>query len=272
MELGSKDQEESTKPVDKHQLTQEADDPERCTSSQKRSMKKPFQKKMQDRKSVDEIEIDCSVRSDTMDSIDNEPEFEGLDETVYFEDEYSGMEELFRGTGQEQDEVRRSQRTNQGDLPARYEDFVVGVAQAAMTEPRSFREATSGPDKDKWIRAMNEEYESLMSKKTWSLVPLPPGRQVVGSKWVYQHKTDSSGRIVRFKARLVAQGYSQRPGIDFGEVFAPVAMQSTFRVLLTVAGHKQVRHIDVKNAYLNGQLKEEVFMRQPVGYEVPGRE
>lgn len=274
MELGSKDQEESTKPVDKHQLTQEADDPERCTSRQERRMKKPFQKKMQDRKSVDEIEIDCSVRSDTMDSIDNEPEFEGLDETVYFEDEYSGMEELFRGTGQEQDEVRRSQRTNQGDLPARYEDFVVGVAQAAMTEPRSFREATSGPDKDKWIRAMNEEYESLMSKKTWSLVPLPPGRQVVGSKWVYQHKTDSSGRIVRFKARLVAQGYSQRPGIDFGEVFAPVAMQSTFRVLLTVAGHKhlQVRHIDVKNAYLNGQLKEEVFMRQPVGYEVPGRE
>lgn len=217
---------------------------------------------------VEEVEVDFSEGKTDAGSIADEPDFEGFLDS---DDEYyDGIDELFEGNN----EPRRSQRSNLGVLPSRYEDFVVGVAQVAVTEPTSYAEAVNSPDKDKWIRAMNEEYQSLSSMNTWSLVPLPTGRQAIGSKWIYKRKRDSSGRVTRFKARLVAQGFAQRLGADFGEVFAPVAMQSTFRVLLTVAGHKQlqVRHIDVRNAYLYGRLEEEVFMRQPPGYAVPGKE
>ena len=121
---------------------------------------------------------------------------------------------------------------------------------------------------------MDTEYESLMAKGTWHLVPLPTGRRAIGSKWVFKQKKDSNGEVMRFKARLVAQGFEQRYGEDFDEVHAPVALQQTLRVLLTVAGHKKliVRHVDVKNAYLHGKLEEDIFMRQPPGYSVAGKE
>lgn len=195
------------------------------------------------------------------------PDFEG------FSDEESSSD--YSDAEQEGDyNETRPQRENAGVLPARLGDFVVGVAKADDREPKNHNDAVTIVNSEKWITAMNEEFESLLANKTWSLVPLPIGRQAIGSKWVFKKKKDSAGNVVRYKARLVAQGFAQRYGTDFNEVFAPVAMQSTFRVLLTVAGHRklQVRHIDVKNAYLNGTLSEEIFMRQPPGYAEPGKE
>lgn len=170
------------------------------------------------------------------------------------------------------EEPRRSRRSNAGTLPKRLADYVVGVARLSESEPASYKEAIKSAKQTDWIKAMDEEYESHMSIGTWSLVPLPAGRQAIGSRWVFKEKKDASGQTARFKARLVAQGCGQRFGVDYEEVFAPVAMQPTLRVLLTVAGHRkyQVRHIDVKNAYLNGILKEEIYMHQPPGYSVSG--
>ena len=103
---------------------------------------------------------------------------------------------------------------------------------------------------------------------------LPPGQRAIGLKWVYKVKRDKHGNIIRHMARLVAKGYVQRAGVDFDEVFAPVARLDSVRALLAVAAHEgwEVHHLDVKSAFLNGDLAEEVYVAQPPGFSIPGRE
>ena len=110
--------------------------------------------------------------------------------------------------------------------------------------------------------------------QTWEMVTPPPGCKPIGLKWVYKIKRNSHGDIVRYKARLVAKGYVQKFGIDYEEVFAPVARMETIRVLLALAAQEgwQVHHMDVKSAFLNGELEEEVYVKQPDGYIKKGRE
>ena len=115
---------------------------------------------------------------------------------------------------------------------------------------------------------MNEEYRSLMANGTWDLVPLPKGRKLVRCKWVYRTKYASDGSIEIHKARLVAKGFSQVEGIDYNETFSPVAKMNSIRIVLSlVASHKwEVHQMDVKYAFLHGDLKEEIYMEQPPGY------
>lgn len=89
----------------------------------------------------------------------------------------------------------------------------------------------SDENRDDWIEAMNDELNSLKKNNTWSITKLPPGRKAIGSKWVYDIKTDQNGEIIRYKARLVAKGFSQKYGIDYNEIFAPVAKQTTLRII-----------------------------------------
>jgi hypothetical protein len=105
-------------------------------------------------------------------------------------------------------------------------------------------------------------------------VDLPAGQKPIGLKWVYKLKKDSSGAIVKHKARLVVKVYVQREGIDFDEVFAPVARLDSVRLLLALAAQEGwlVHHLDVKSAFLNGELKEEVYVVQPPGFVKKGRE
>jgi hypothetical protein len=107
-----------------------------------------------------------------------------------------------------------------------------------------------------------------MENDTWDLVPLPKGRKLVICKWVYITKYASDGSVERHKARLVAKGFSQVEGIDYNETFAPIAkMNSICLVLALVASHKwEVHQMDVKSAFLHGDLKEEIYMEQPPGY------
>jgi len=116
--------------------------------------------------------------------------------------------------------------------------------------------------------------ESIEKNRTWELVKLPVGKKPIGLKWVYKLKRNSDGEVVRYKARLVAKGYVQKSGIDFEEVFAPVARLDTVRIVLAFAANNgwKIHHLDVKSAFLHGDLEEEVYVSQPEGYEVKGKE
>uniref|UniRef100_A0A2N9GCI3 Integrase catalytic domain-containing protein n=1 Tax=Fagus sylvatica TaxID=28930 RepID=A0A2N9GCI3_FAGSY len=138
----------------------------------------------------------------------------------------------------------------------------------ALTEPTSYTVASKHSS---WCTAMDEEFQALQKQGTWSLVPLPPSKNVVGCKWVYKLKTHSDGSIARYKARLVAKGFHQQHGIDFTETFSPVIKPPTVRLILSLAVSLNwpLRQLDVKNAFLHGTLKEEVYMTQPQGYIDP---
>lgn len=132
----------------------------------------------------------------------------------------------------------------------------------------TFIEAISGPQREEWIAAMNEEIESLEETDTWNLEPIPKGKTAVGCKWVYKVKRSREEEPDHYKARLVAKGFSQKYGIDYDEIFAPVIRGSTIRILLSIAGDRNyfVNHHDVKNAFLNGKLNEDIYMAQPPGH------
>ena len=118
---------------------------------------------------------------------------------------------------------------------------------------------------------MGEEIKSLEKMGTWEAVPLPEGRKTISCKWVYRIKRDADGNPTRYKARLVARGFSQVHGLDYDETYAPVTRLETIRLLLGIAAAKdwEIRQIDVKSAYLYGDLDEEIYMDAPPGYEVP---
>ena len=130
-------------------------------------------------------------------------------------------------------------------------------------EPTTMTEALNSPEREQWKAAAEDEIKSLNDHETWTLAQLPPDRRVVGSKWVFKTKYNSEGEIDRFKCRLVAQGYSQREGIDYTETFAPVAKFATIRSLLALAVERgmHIHQMDVKTAFLNGTLEETIFMK-----------
>ncbi|KAG8951326.1 hypothetical protein FRC04_006566, partial [Tulasnella sp. 424] len=142
---------------------------------------------------------------------------------------------------------------------------------ADNTEPRSFREAMLQPDKEKWFEAAMTEIQAHINNGTWELVQLPPDRKAIGSRWVFKVKRDAKGEIERYKGRLVAQGFSQRPGIDFHEVFAPTMRWGALQTIFALAAIEdmEIESIDISNAYLNRVLPEGevVYMRQPEGFQ-----
>ena len=166
---------------------------------------------------------------------------------------------------------RRSPRISKP--PERLEYSAMLVTQSLMGNidpdvPLSYEQAISSKEGDNWKQAMKDELKSLEENNTWKLVTLPPGHKTVSSKWVFAKKTDGNGNLVRYKARLVARGYSQREGIDYEEVFAPVAKYTTLRFLLALAVQMDLKilQLDVKSAFLNGELQEEIYLKQPEGF------
>jgi hypothetical protein len=138
-------------------------------------------------------------------------------------------------------------------------------------DPVTYEEAAKY---DTWKKAMNDEIQSIERNKTWELVDLPRDGKVIGVKWIYKTKLNEKGEVEKYKARLVAKGYSQKYGIDYKEVFAPVARWDSIRSILAVAALKdwKVYQLDVKSAFLHGELLETVFVEQPLGYVKKGAE
>ncbi|KAI5321488.1 hypothetical protein L3X38_030559 [Prunus dulcis] len=154
-------------------------------------------------------------------------------------------------------------------LSPAYRNYVCNISR--LVEPSSYEHACHDPQ---WVAAMNSELQALEDSHTWSLVPLPPGHRPIGSKWIFRIKYHYDGSIDRYKARLVAQGFNQREGIDFTDTFAPVAKLITVRCLLTVAAARQwsLHQMDVQNAFLHGDLHEEVYMLPPPGSRRQGEQ
>jgi transposase InsO family protein len=162
-------------------------------------------------------------------------------------------------------------------LPALRENYLgLEVALAAETgesevlEPRNLAEAKRCPEWPLWEQAIHEELNTLRTAGTWTLEQAPPGANVIGSKWVFKAKKDPSGKVVRYKARLVAQGFSQVEGVDYFDTYAPVARLPSSRTIIAMANRLglELHQVDIKGAYLNGELTadEVLYMRNPPGY------
>nr|KYP39692.1 Retrovirus-related Pol polyprotein from transposon TNT 1-94 [Cajanus cajan] len=153
------------------------------------------------------------------------------------------------------------------------ESYALTVDQLSIVSiPNSVQEALEDP---RWKQAMNIEMEALQKNETWKLTSLPSGKKTIGCKWVYTVKLKADGSIDKYKARLVAKGYTQKYGVDYQDTFAPVAKLNTIRILISIAANRDwpLKQFDVKNAFLNGDLEEEVYMEVPPGVQLaPSKE
>ncbi|GJR33300.1 retrotransposon protein, putative, ty1-copia subclass [Tanacetum coccineum] len=140
-----------------------------------------------------------------------------------------------------------------------------------LGEPANYKAALLDPESKKWLDAMNVEMQSMKDNDVWVLVELPPNARTVGSKWLFKKKTDMDGAVYIFKARLVAKGFTQTYGVDYEETFSPVADIRAIRILIAIAAYYdyEIWQMDVKTAFLNGHLSEEVYMEQPEGFVNP---
>lgn len=153
--------------------------------------------------------------------------------------------------------------------PKKYTDGTIRYAALVSTEePGNLHEALKNKH---WKLAMDKEFEALVHNKTWHLVPPQKGVNIIDCKWVYKVKRKTDGSIDRYKARLVAKGFKQRYGIDYEDTFSPIVKAATIRLVLSLAVSQgwSLRQLDVQNAFLHGFLEEDVYMRQPPGYEEP---
>lgn len=192
------------------------------------------------------------------------------------EDDTDSEEESVSTDNGDHQMLRRSQR--QSTKPSYLDDYVLlaefegeQLLLSLNSEPRNFEEAK---ELKEWILACEEEIRSITKLDSWTLVDLPHGVKPIGLKWIFKIKRNADGSINKYKARLVAKGYVQQYGIDFEEVFAPVARIETIRLLINLAASNdwEVHHLDVKTAFLHGELKETVYVTQPEGFVVKGSE
>ena len=140
--------------------------------------------------------------------------------------------------------------------------------------PISFKDAMTCPEAEKWKEAIEDEYKSLMENKTWDVTALPQNRKAIKCKWILNFKPGHKGVDPRYKARLVACGYDQLYGVDYLATYSPVVKHYSIRLVLAIVAvfNLEMLQLDIKTAFLYGKLEETIFMRQPEGYVIPGRE
>ncbi|KAJ0494593.1 putative RNA-directed DNA polymerase [Helianthus annuus] len=167
--------------------------------------------------------------------------------------------------------VRRSTRATK--QPQRYDPLVNYILLTENSEPDSYSEAVKVKDSRQWENAMNDEVSSLDKNKTWVLVKLPPEKRALQNKWVFRIKEEHDGSK-RYKARLVVKGFQQKKGVDYDEILSPVVKMTTIRLVLSIvaAENLHLEQLDVKTAFLHGDLDEDIYMAQPEGFQAKGKE
>ena len=160
--------------------------------------------------------------------------------------------------------------TRERKKPKTFSNYVALMCDLVDQEPTNFEEAVQ---KKEWVEAMTEEYQSIIKNDVWDIVPRPEGKSIVSSKWIYKVKHAADGSIEKYKARFVARGFSQKEGIDYEETFSPVARYTSIRTIMALASMMKwdLHQMDVKTAFLNGVIEEEVYLEQPQGFEVEDR-
>ncbi|KAK8593425.1 hypothetical protein V6N12_045507 [Hibiscus sabdariffa] len=216
-------------------------------------LEKDFLSSKEDRRNIELEEVQQQQ--------DTEPEVERFSQTV---------EE--NSTDLETRPLRRS--TRECHEPERYGFLMTTHGDVILVdhdEPKTYQEAVSSPDSEKWLEAMRSKMDSMSDNQVWTLVEPPEGIKPIGCKWVFKKKTNMDGNVQTYKGRLVAKGYRQIHGIDYDETFSPVDMFKSIRILLAiVAFHDyEIWQMDVKTAFLNGKLEEDVYMTQPGGFVTP---
>ena len=204
------------------------------------------------------VVIDCSSGEDGLPGDNDDPSREGV-----VEEETSDNGSSVSGVTTRPTTVRRSHRETR--RPDYYGEWANSTS--SITEPLTLEEGLSCSEKENWREAMQTEFKSLCVNKVWDLVPPPKDCKVINSNQVFKCKLGETGLVERYKARLVTQGYSQRPEIDYEETFSPVVCFA-----LAVHGNLKLPQMDVKTAFLNGELTEEVFMKQPESFVEKGKE
>ncbi|GJW99868.1 retrovirus-related pol polyprotein from transposon TNT 1-94 [Tanacetum coccineum] len=172
-------------------------------------------------------------------------------------------------TEEEEVEPRRSKRArNEKSFGPDFVSFMV------ENEPTSYREAVTSSEGQQWREAIKSKIESILQNHTWELVELPPGYKPLGYKWIFKKKMKVDGTIDKYKARLVIKGYRQREGLDYFDTYSPVTRITSIRMILAIAALRnlEIHQMDVKTAFLNGDLEEEIYMNQPEGFIAPGQE
>lgn len=205
-----------------------------------------------DDKTIDDIEedfeslIDTSLESNTLETSDQD--------TWCAVNEKNVVEERLRN----RDAVQNS--PNQQMI-----NFAMVIF---LDEPKTYNEAIHAAENKHWTHAMNEEYDALVKNRTWTLVKPPTGQKIIDNRWVFKVKQNTDGSIERYKARLVVRGFTQEYGIDYQETFSPVVKFTSIRSILALAAANKMKlkQFDIKTAFLNGNLEEDVYMKQPIGY------
>ncbi|GJT93061.1 retrotransposon protein, putative, ty1-copia subclass [Tanacetum coccineum] len=223
-------------------------------------------------KSIEELQVEVELQG-----LSNRTPEEDHTDQEDGDDEDAGDQE----TDQTQDltdyQLVRDREPRTRTIPLRFRDesnmaaYAFAAAEEEDThEPLTYQEAVACEDSSKWKAAMEEEMDSLRKNKTWVLVDHPAGQKLVSCKWLFKIKEGIEGvQRPRYKARLVAHGFTQRAGIDYNEVFLPVVRHTSIRVILALTACKdyELEQLDVKTAFLHGNLEEVIYMRQPPGYE-----
>ena len=170
---------------------------------------------------------------------------------------------------EEEEEPRRSKRARKETSFG--PDFLTFMVEG---EPVTYKQAMSTPDSQYWEEAIQNEIESIMQNHTWELVDLPKGCKPLGHKWIFKRKLKVDGTIEKYKARLVVKGFRQTEGVDYFDTYAPVSRKTSIRIVIALAAlfDMEIHQMDVKTAFLNGELEEEIYMEQPEGFVVPGKE
>ncbi|GJY12245.1 retrotransposon protein, putative, ty1-copia subclass [Tanacetum coccineum] len=223
-------------------------------------------------KSVEELQVEVELQR-----LNNHtPEEDQIDQEDG-DDEDAGDHETDQTPDLTDYQLARDRERRTRTKPLRFQDesnmaaYAFAAAEEEDThEPLTYQEAVACEDSSKWKAAMEEEMDSLRKNKTWELVDHPAGQKLVSCKWLFKIKEGIEGvQKPRYKARLVARGFTQRAGIDYNEVFSPVVRHTSIRVILALTACKdyELEQLDVKTAFLHGNLEEVIYMKQPPGYE-----